>query len=75
MRAYEITEDASVFLDPQSRIYAAHGNGPAPQTERDKNPVGDQEAQGEIIAEEAAYETSRAEDLVQPGDVLLDGVS
>ena len=52
----------------------AHGDSPGPQTKRDKSRVDDYEAQGEIVADEAAHKTSRSEDLVQPGDVLLDGV-
>jgi hypothetical protein len=52
----------------------AHGNGPAPQTERDKGRVEDQEAQGEMVADEAAHKTSWGEDFVQLGDVLLDRV-
>jgi hypothetical protein len=52
----------------------AHRNSPAPQTERDKRRVYDQEAQGEIVADEAAHKPGRCKYLVQPGGVFLDGV-
>jgi hypothetical protein len=61
-------------LGAEGHPSGAHRNRPAPQTKRDQPRVENHEAESEIVTKEAADQTSRSEDFVQPRDGFLDGV-
>ena len=70
---YRVRESPRTTLTRELHASLSAQAGPS-TTERDKSHVDDQETQGEIVADEAAYTTSGGEYLIQPGDILLDGV-